>query len=266
MDHILTLDSETRQYWRVRLSNAAITALTVLALPVLVVQGRRVRRTAPRLPEAVGTSGTAGDGPVRCRILVVGDSVAAGQGVDRGEHTIAGRLASLLSDGGEAVHWAILARGGLDAAGVRRRLESAEDDLAAAAVVVLSVGVNDLKALHSVGRWRAELTSVLDHLRAAAPKAQVVMLGLPPLEMFPALPRPLRDVLGARGRMLDAVARELATSSGAGYVTLDPSALEGANAFADDGFHPSAATHAAMAEAVVRLLDDERKKETDVVR
>lgn len=240
--------------------------LTALALPVLVVQGRRLGRTVPRLPEATGTSGTVGRGAARSRIVVVGDSVAAGQGVGRGEDTVAGRLASLLSEHGDAVHWAIHARGGLDAAQVRRRLASAGDDLAAADVVVLSVGVNDLKALHSVRRWRADLGALLVHLRGAAPDARIVMLGLPPLEMFPALPRPLRDVLAARGRMLDAVAREVATSLGAGYVTLDPSALGGLDAFADDGFHPSAATHAAMAEAVVRLLDDEGKKETDVVR
>lgn len=248
-----------------RLSNLAATALTALALPVLVVQGRRLRHTVPRLSEAAGTAGTFGDGAVRCRVVVVGDSVAAGQGVHRGQDTIAGALATLLAGDG-AAEWAIHARGGLDAAQVRQRLQAAGDDLAVADVVVLSVGVNDLKALHSVARWRNELGALLDHLRGAAPRAQVVMLGMPPLEMFPALPRPLRDVLGLRGRMLDAVARELATSSGVGYVTLDPSALDGAHAFADDGFHPSATTHASMAEAVVRLLDDERKKETDVVR
>lgn len=265
MTHILTLDSATRQYWGVRLSNLPTTALTVLALPVLVVQGRRIRRTVPRLPEATGTSGIVGDGVVRCRVVMVGDSVAAGQGVDRGEDTIAGRLAALLAGDG-AARWVVHARGGLDAAQVRRRVETAGEDLAAADVVVLSVGVNDLKALHPVARWRDELTALLGHLRGAAPKARVVMLGLPPLEMFPALPRPLRDVLGVRGRLLDAVARETAASAGVGYVTLDARALDRGDAFAADGFHPSAATHSAMAEAVARLLDDERKKETDVVR
>lgn len=264
MENMLTLDSADSQYWRVRLSNIGVTALTGLALPVLHAQGRRLGRQVPRLPEASGRSGTVGDGPVSCRVVVVGDSVAAGVGVDRGEHTVAGRIATLLARD-TAVHWLIHAKGGLDARGVQRRLAGAVD-LAAADVLVLSVGVNDLKALHTSRRWRAELTALLRHLRVAAPGARLVMLGMPPMDMFPALPRPLRDVLAVRARMLDAVAREVALGSGAGYASLDPAALEAQGAFAADGFHPSAATHAAMAEAVVRLLDDERRSETDVVR
>lgn len=238
--------------------------LTGLALPVLVVQGRRLGRTVPRLPEAQGTSGTVGAGTPATRVVVVGDSVAAGQGVDRGVDTVAGRLAQLLAADAGAVHWAVHARGGLDAAGVRRRLPAVGEDLAAADVVVLSVGVNDLKALHSPRRWRTELTALLADLRRGAPRAEVVMLGLPPLEVFPALPRPLRDVLGLRGRLFDATAREVASSTGVGYVVLDVSALEREDAFAADGFHPSATTHAAMADAVFRLLEDRRRSETDV--
>lgn len=45
---------------------------------------------------------------------MVGDSVAAGQGVDRGERTIAGRLATLLAGDGAAARWVVHARGGLD--------------------------------------------------------------------------------------------------------------------------------------------------------
>src|SRR5918998_1273279 len=55
--------------------------LALLALaPLLVAQGRRVRRTTPRLPEAPGDrEGVTGAGPA-LRLLVVGDSAAAGAG------------------------------------------------------------------------------------------------------------------------------------------------------------------------------------------
>ncbi|KAB0649370.1 SGNH/GDSL hydrolase family protein, partial [Burkholderia diffusa] len=49
--------------------------------PLLLMQGRRVRRVTPRLAEAAGPrDGTAGDGPP-LRVLVLGDSAAAGVGV-----------------------------------------------------------------------------------------------------------------------------------------------------------------------------------------
>lgn len=243
------------------LSNRVATAVL---LPILVAQGRRVRRTVPRLPEASGTSGSVGEGTPRRRVVVVGDSVAAGVGVARGEDTVAGRLALLLSAQGR-VDWALHAAGGLDAVGVQHRLEPLTAALSDADLVVLSVGVNDLKRMHPVRRWRTDLEGLLRQLRACAPGAGVVMLGLPPLETFPALPRPLRDVLAARGRRFDAVARELSKTLGVRYVNIDPSALDGVDAFAADGFHPSAHTHGAMAEAVVRAVRDEGS-EADVVR
>jgi hypothetical protein len=49
--------------------------------PLLLLQGRHVRRVTPRLAEAVGPrDGTAGNGPP-LRLLIVGDSAAAGVGV-----------------------------------------------------------------------------------------------------------------------------------------------------------------------------------------
>ena len=61
-------------------------AMTTLALaPLLVVQGWYVKRITPRLPEAEGArQGVTGQGQ-RLRLLVVGDSAAAG--VRSEEHT-----------------------------------------------------------------------------------------------------------------------------------------------------------------------------------
>lgn len=249
-----------------RATNVATAVLTALALPVLAVQGTGLRRTVRRLPAAEGRSGLVGTGAPAARLVAVGDSVAAGHGVACGERTVVGRLAERFAAAAGAAQWDVHARGGLDATAVRDLLPSAAEDLAAADVVVLSVGVNDLKALHSLSRWRTDLRALLAELRRLAPRAEVVMIGLPPLAAFPALPRPLRDVLALRGRMFDAAAREIAAGCGVGYVVVDASALSLADAFAEDGFHPSAVTHAAMADAVFALLVDERWRKTDAVR
>ena len=49
---------------------------------------------------------------------------------------------------------------------------------------------------------------LLDAILAAAPRARVCLLGIPPLDHFPAFPRPLADALGWRGRVFDAIGVE----------------------------------------------------------
>src|SRR5439155_419110 len=74
------------------------TQLAKLALlPLLVAQGRHVRATALKLPEAAGERhGVAGSGRVALRVLIVGDSSAAGVGVGTQDEAFAGQLAQAL--------------------------------------------------------------------------------------------------------------------------------------------------------------------------
>ncbi|WP_236040775.1 hypothetical protein [Marinobacter nauticus] len=54
---------------------------TALLFPVLLYQGKRTRRVTPRLPEATGDyAGQYGEGEPVFRLLVLGESTAAGVG------------------------------------------------------------------------------------------------------------------------------------------------------------------------------------------
>jgi len=218
-----------------------------------------------RLPETIGRVGQHGTGRAVRHVVVIGDSVAAGVGVERGEDTVAGCLTRALAT--PAASWAIHARGGLDASGVRRLLEgpAVRDDLAEADVVVVSVGVNDLKAAHGLGRWRTDLDELLGALVQAAPAAVVVLLGMPPVAIFPALPRRLRVLLEARAGRMDAVGIDVARRHGVRHLPLGADLLEVADAFAADGFHPSARAHARLSELVVELLDEPSEGDADAV-
>lgn len=223
-------------------------------LPVFVVQGLRVRRTVPRLAEAEGVVGRVGEGEQPVRLVVLGDSVAAGVGVEHHGESLAGALAHRIAAAeGRPVAWTVIARGGLTAAGVRE-LMAGRGELAEADHVVVSVGVNDTKDLHSDGRWRRELGLLLDDLVAAAPGARVVLMGIPPMEMFPSLPQPLAWILGSRSRRMDRIGREVAAARPAVLRMEAEPVGDLPSPFATDGFHPSPALHALFADRVHGLL------------
>ena len=238
------------------LSKVAFAAVPAAVIGLVAAQGAHVRRTALRLPEAVDPLGEHGDAGEPLHLVVIGDSVAAGVGIDHHGNTIAGRLADRLATD-RRVRRTVVARSGHTARDiidlVRGRLDDAD-------VVVLSVGVNDTKNLHSAKRWRRDLTELLDVVTAEAPGVPVVLLGLPPMEVFPAMPRALGLALGARVRVMDRMARDVASS----YPTVLRVPLRRTDfgttvdAFAPDGFHPSATSHEAFANRIHELLKEHR--------
>ena len=220
-------------------------------LPLLLVQGKHTRRVTPRLPEAAGPdAGIAGDayaGPP-LRLLTLGESPVAGVGVATHEEAITGQLACAIATRQQRpVRWRAHGRNGATARDALAQLVpqiSAEPvDLA-----LVAFGVNDTTAFRTVAQWRHDLMKVLAALDARCAPRLVIVSGLPPVSHFPALPQPLRWVLGLKARALDRVVRELA--AGLPRVLYVPLALapDDRSMMATDGYHPSAKGCAAWAQ------------------
>lgn len=221
------------------------TLATAALLPVLAVQGLTMRRTIPRLPGAEGpTAGSAGAGDP-LRLAVLGESTAAGVGARTHELGLAGRLADALAGRGHAVTWQVSARIGANAHVTRTELAPALDP---ADVAVVVLGVNDVIEFHSAARWTRDLLRLLIDLRAA--HGRIVLAGVPPMARFPALPRPLRSVLGLRAAELDAAAARVARRlPGVAHVPLPHELIDG-HLFCADRFHPSEAGYALWADGL----------------
>jgi len=181
----------------------ATQAYKLALLPVLIAQGRRVRDNALRLPEAAGERhGVAGRGRVALRVLIVGDSSAAGVGVGTQDEAFAGQLAQSLAERtGAAVGWQLVATSGHTAADAARALAGTTQQTAD--LLVTALGVNDV-----LDQTRpAQFLAALDEIHAlAVTRAQVTHTwhcGLPPLGTFALLPRPLRWILGRDAAHLD---------------------------------------------------------------
>jgi len=224
----------------------ATLALKLALLPLLLAQGRRVRATALKLPEAAGERhGVAGTGQVALRVLIVGDSSAAGVGVGTQDDAFAGQLAQALAERtGAAVAWQLVATSGHTAQDAARALANAA--LATADLLVTALGVNDV-----VSQTRpAQFLRSLDEIHAlAVTRAQVTHswhCGLPPMGTFPLLPQPLRWTLGRDAAHLDdALVRHLEGQTARLHLPLpeaprmpgkDDATPEGW--MARDGFHP----------------------------
>jgi lysophospholipase L1-like esterase len=185
-------------------------------------------------------------------IVGLGDSVMAGDGLRGPDETVTARLAERLD-----ASWVVRARSGATSRGIARLLDRqvAADDVAAADVIVVSVGVNDLLRLKPLALWRRDLVALLARVTSLT-SGRVVLLGMPPVHAFPALRRVLAVPLGAQAARMDRVGVDVARRYGVLHLPLPAMLLEPAGSFADDGFHPSAQSHDLLARLIAELLSD----------
>lgn len=225
-------------------------------LPFLIVQGRYTRRVTPRLPEAGGpAAGTAGGSLHRpgLSLLTLGESPVAGVGVATHEEAITGQLAQALAARlRRPIVWQAYGKNGITA---REALAQVIPNILHQPVdiALVAFGVNDTTAFRPVERWRADLREVLEALDVCCAPRLILLSGVPPVGHFPALPQPLRWVMGMKARTLDVAACELASQTS--HTVYVPLALDTSDVtmMASDGYHPSAKGCTAWAQ----LLADE---------
>ena len=223
---------------------------TITLAPLIVPQGIWTNLRVPTLPEASGPRrGNAGAGSL-LRLLIVGDSAAAGVGVARQDEALLGQVVSRLARN-YRVEFELQAQTGFTTADILRRLEEMPPQ--AFDVVLTSLGVNDVLALTSRAGWLARQARLRRLLRDKFAARLLILSGLPPMHSFPALPQPLRWHLGSRATEFNdhltvAVAEEPDTR----LVNLRFEADAGM--MASDGFHPGAPIYAEWAERAVRCI------------
>ena len=232
-------------------------ALKLVLAPLLVAQAVATRRRALVLPEAAGArSGRvgAGRGPA-LRLLIAGDSSAAGVGVADQEVAVAGHLSRALAEHIAApVEWTLRARSGLTTQGVHRLLR--DEPSAPVDVAVVITGVNDV--VDQVPAWRAvaHRQALAEWLLAGERARHVLFAPLPPIGRFPLLPEPLRRVLGADAERHDAAQARWA--AGRADVSHIPIPLElGADVMAADGFPPGEPVYRSCGEALARHIAED---------
>jgi lysophospholipase L1-like esterase len=185
------------------------------------------------------------------RLLIVGDSSAAGVGAAHQDEALAGQLAqSLATRLGQPVGWQLVATSGHRSEQALAALQAA--DLAPADVLITALGVNDV--VDQIAPSRA--LAALDGIHALAAERAGVRLalhcGAPPMQAFPLLPQPLRWFFGRQAARFNAALSRAIEGQPNRRVVLLPAPMQ-RNAvalMAEDGFHPGPRGYALWAEAL----------------
>src|SRR3954465_343308 len=203
-------------------------------------------------PDSTGWYGRGRPGPA-IKVALLGDSSAAGYGVDRAVETPGAHLASGIAAGADRrVHLRAFARVGAqssDLAGQIARALATDPDLA-----VILVGANDVT--HQV-RPSQSVRHLADGVRRILESGSKVLVGTcPDLGTVKPIPPPLKQVARSWSRRL-AAAQAIATVEEGGVAVslgsiLGPDfAAAPALLFGPDQFHPSAEGYRALAEVLV---------------
>lgn len=227
-------------------------AAKIALSPVLVWQAVRTRQRMPRLPEAAGDrQGTVGRGPA-LRLLVAGDSSAAGVGVDTQAEALAEPLARRLAEQlRRRVHWQLVARSGLS---TEQTLALVRESCVRADVAVVVTGVNDvieqLPSHKAVGH-RAAMATWLRHHGGVR---HVAFLPLPPVHAFRGLPQPLRWMAGQDARRHNQALRQWLARPPEGMSLVDVEMPMNRGMLASDGFHPGEKAYRFIANSIAEHL------------
>ncbi|QDP00819.1 SGNH/GDSL hydrolase family protein [Thalassotalea sp. PS06] len=203
-------------------------------LPILFVQGKQVRRQTPVLPEPGGPRiGVDGNGKP-LKLLIVGDSAAAGVGTQQQDTALLGQTLKHLKQSFE-VSYQLVARSGATTAETLTVLETLPSQ--SFDTVITSLGVNDVTSSVTLSTWRQQQAMLRSLLQDKFKAKQAIITKVPPMHRFPALPNPLRWYLGDRAKRFNEVlCQDVELEQRCQLLNLETAEKD--IPMASDGFHP----------------------------
>ncbi|GBF40376.1 SGNH/GDSL hydrolase family protein [Leptospira johnsonii] len=214
---------------------------SLLLSPLLIWQGLKARKTIPRLPEASGPDSGEFPGSHPFHLLVLGESTVAGVGIPDYKSSLTGQIASVLQNkSGRKIFWKAIGESGITLKEAKEKFGSRLPESFPDAIV-LALGANDVVKLNTQKKWSSDLQDLIDVCRSKYPSTPVFIAGVPPLGIFPSLPKTMRFVLGWKARLLDQASSYLSSKlENVFHVPMRKiGSISSEGIFCSDGFHPS---------------------------
>ncbi|MFW1951492.1 SGNH/GDSL hydrolase family protein [Acinetobacter beijerinckii] len=226
---------------------------TFALLPVVVIQGLKVSKNTPRLLEASGDrDGLAGQGDP-LSLLILGDSAAAGVGVETQQNALSGAIISQLKNE-YTLQWKLHAKTGNTTKQVYRAVQQLE--YKKYDIVITSIGVNDVIKLTSAKSWIKQQKQLFTQIQKQFQPKLIIVSGVPPMQHFPALPNPLAWLFGKYAEQMNQTLQQwLAPQSQFRFIQYDIESFQAMDLpMASDGFHPSKEIYAIWGQQVATLI------------
>jgi len=207
--------------------------------PVFLAQAAWTIRRLPALPDARKPWSGALAGPDPIRLLVVGDSTAAGVGVAEQEDGLPGNIARELKHRfGRGTEWRVVGESAVDTRGlVARHLGELTE--APADLIFIAVGSSDAIKLRPGKSFARDLRELLECLRDASPDALILVSQLPRFSQLKSFAEPLKSGLARNTAILDAVLiGVISPMKGVRAVATPP--VYAPHTLSVDGLHPNA--------------------------
>ncbi|MBQ4892328.1 SGNH/GDSL hydrolase family protein [Shewanella sp. MMG014] len=251
----------------------------LLLWPVYLVQAIWVKKTTLPLPEATGLREGVDnlaphDGSLNqalnqtvepLNLLIVGDSAAAGVGVETQQQALTGQILSHLKSRHSGVnthhirqvHWQLIAKSGSNTQACVNHLNKVIPDNSSKNIdiAVLSLGVNDVLSPITSSTWILHIEQLCDLLKSKLNCQHIIITAVPPMEAFPALPQPFRWFLGARAAEFNLALHHWVSKSDLPCELLNMRESLTDAVMAEDGFHPSAEVYQHWGKMVVDLIE-----------
>ncbi len=241
-------------------------------LPLMYYQGKKIRASVPKLPEAEGTEGQCQSNGRKGRLLNVisiGESTIAGVGVQTHEEgftgTFAKELSSLL---GVNIKWRVYARSGYTVERVEKKIipkiiEKQAD------LIIIGLGGNDAFTLNRPWKWKAEIRSLIKSIKSKFPEAIVVFCNMPPIKEFPAFTSLIKFTVGNLVEILGEELQKVVAEYENVFYFGDKITLKGwidkfqlnveKEDFFSDGVHPSKLTYQTWAKDIANEVSMSEK-------
>lgn len=218
--------------------------LTLLLAPILIIQGKYVRKVTPKLPEAKGKRVYNDKQQGATKVLIVGDSAAAGVGVSDQADALLGQIKQAFNT--EEVNLTLMASTGSTTKDTLAQLTTVANE--PYDLIVISLGVNDVTRNISRQAFIEKQQALFELLKQKFSPRLIISTSIPPMHQFPALPNPLRWFVGRRAKILNQDLYDLSQNHTNVYF-LRLSLPEDPSLIATDGFHPGPAVYNNWAQA-----------------
>ncbi len=238
---------------------------TIPLLPILYYQGKKIRASVPRLPEAKLPQGNVDNSSEKSlRLLLLGESTIAGVGVDYHKEGFSGALATYLGESLDCnVKWKVYAKSGYTA---RQIVNNIVDKITEnkADLIVIGLGGNDAFTLNSPGRWGNDIQALLKKVRKRFSNTPVVFTNMPPIKEFPAFTFLIKLVVGNLVEMHGEELKKRISSEDNVFYSSEVITIDGwlrkfnidekDHEFFSDGVHPSKFTYKVWANDVSQFI------------